>query len=187
MSSFEPQRAESIQLFGRPVAELYLCALTPGKKRPGRTDEAPLLFFKTAPFGAKSGAPDQRMTGIIIIKESSIHGLGIFAARDICAGEVIIDWKECTEKLTEREVEGLSIEDRKRVSVIGGEQTLFKPPACWVNHSCAPNARGEAGRDIAIRPIKKGEEITVDYVVEKVPDLKIWCNCGSPACRGLLG
>lgn len=122
----------------------------------------------------------------ITIKDSSIHGRGVFAARDISPGEVLIDWEECKERLTENDVEQLSLEERKRVSFIDGQHILLKPPACWVNHSCDANARGTSGRDVAIRAIKSGEEITVDYVLEKVPDLNLRCNCGSQCCRGLL-
>ena len=127
-----------------------------------------------------------RQMTTIIINDSRIHGRGVFAARDISPGEVIIDWEECKETLTEHDVEGLSPEERKRVSVIDGQHILFKPPACWVNHSCDANARGTSGRDVAIRAIKRGEEITVDYVLENVPDLNLRCNCGSKTCRGFL-
>ena len=122
----------------------------------------------------------------ITVKDSSIHGRGVFAAHDILCGEVIIDWDECTEILTEGDVKKLPPEELKRVSFIDGKHILFKPPACWVNHSCDANTRGSNGRDVAIRAIKKGEEITVDYVVEKVPGLNLRCNCGLPNCRGLL-
>jgi SET domain-containing protein len=122
----------------------------------------------------------------IIVKDSMIHGQGVFAARDILLGEVIIDWDECSEFLMERDIEKLSPEERKRVSFIDGQHILFKPPACWINHSCDANARGTNRKDVAIRPINKGEEITVDYVVEKVPGLSLQCTCGLPNCRGFL-
>ena len=122
----------------------------------------------------------------IIVKDSQIHGQGVFAARDILAGEVIIDWDECSETLTEQRVEMLFPEERKRVSFIDGHPILFKPPACWVNHSCDANARGTNRKDVAIRAIKKGEEVTVDYVMENVPGLRLQCNCESPNCRGYL-
>jgi SET domain-containing protein len=122
----------------------------------------------------------------ITVKHSKIHGRGIFAARNILPGEVIIDWDECTKILTKDEVEKLSPDEGKRVSFIDGEYILFKPPACWVNHSCDANARGTNREDVAIRAIKEGEEITVDYVLEKVPGLNLRCNCGSPKCCGFL-
>src|SRR6185437_3811995 len=123
---------------------------------------------------------------MIEARRSCIHGVGIFAAHDIARGEVLIECATCTEVLTAEKVEKLSSDERKRVSFIEGQYILFKPPACWVNHSCDANACGGDGRDVAIRAIKKGEEITVDYVVEKVPGLSIQCNCGSSKCRGFL-
>jgi uncharacterized protein len=122
----------------------------------------------------------------ILVKNSRIHGQGVFAARDIRLGDIVIDWEQCTEILTEAAVKKLSVVERKRVSFIDGEFILFKPPACWVNHSCDANARGINKRDVAIRPIKEGEEITVNYVVEKVPGLNFKCNCGAPKCLGSL-
>ena len=123
---------------------------------------------------------------IIEARPSPIHGLGIFAVRDIACGEVLIEWDKCAEILTAHDVEGLSSDERKRVSLIDGQYILFKPPASWVNHSCDANARGVDRRDVAMRPIRKGEEIAVDYVVEMVPGMNFQCNCGSSKCRGIL-
>jgi hypothetical protein len=39
---------------------------------------------------------------------------------------------------------------------------------------------------VAIRAIEAGEEVTVDYVAEQVPGLRLECNCRAPNCRGLL-
>lgn len=130
--------------------------------------------------------PKEANRSSIVVKNSSVHGQGVFAARDILAAEVIIDWDECSEVLTERDIEKLSFEERKRVSFLDGQHILFKPPACWVNHSCDANARGRNRQDVAIRAIKAGEEITVDYVVEKVPGLNLRCTCGLSNCRGFL-
>lgn len=66
------------------------------------------------------------------------------------------------------------------------------------NHSCSPNAyvRGKSEL-VAIRDIKKEEEITYDYSTtmndneEKIVNAgrKLWtckCNCGSKNCRGII-
>jgi SET domain-containing protein len=132
-------------------------------------------------------SPSDKGALAITTRDSRIHGRGVFAARDIQAGEVIIDWNECSQILTEEEVEKLPLDERRCVSFIEGRYTLFKPPACWVNHSCAANTRGANGHDVAVRDIQQGEEITVDYVLENVPSLSLHCNCGSPNCRGFLG
>jgi SET domain-containing protein len=122
----------------------------------------------------------------IVVKHSPIHGQGVFAARRIEVGEVIMDWSGCSEVLTDEAVNALPREESIFVSVIDGRNVLFKPPARFVNHSCNPNARGSDRHDIAIRVIEAGEEITVDYVAEHVPGLRLECNCQAPNCRGLL-
>jgi SET domain-containing protein len=122
----------------------------------------------------------------IVVRNSPIHGRGVFAARRIDAGEVIIDWSGCSEVLSDEAVNALPSEERIFVSVIDGQNILFKPPARFVNHSCSPNARGCDRHDIAIRVIEAGEEITVDYIAEQVPSLRLECKCKAPNCRGLL-
>jgi uncharacterized protein len=62
----------------------------------------------------------------------------------------------------------------------------MQPPARFVNHSCNPNARGTETHDVAIRAIEPGEEMTVDYVAEQIPGLRLVCNCGAPNCRGFV-
>jgi SET domain-containing protein len=119
----------------------------------------------------------------ILVKDSGIHGKGVFAARDIRMGETIIHWNSCTEILSEEEALALSTEEQKYLSYIDGQIIKFKPPARFVNHSCTPNAQGGNGRDTALRNIAAGEEITVDYDVENVTDQNFECCCSSGACR----
>ena len=72
------------------------------------------------------------------------------------------------------------------LSVVDGLNVLMRPPARFVNHSCNPNARGTDRHDVASRVIEAGEEVTVDYVAEHVPGLRLECNCKALNCRGLL-
>ena len=120
----------------------------------------------------------------VVVQRSPIHGRGVFAVRRIEAGEVVIDG--CREVLTDAALESLSPEERMFLSVVDGQTILMKPPARFVNHSCDPNARGTARHDVAIRVIEPGEEVTVDYVAEHVPGLRLVCHCRAPNCRGLL-
>jgi SET domain-containing protein len=122
----------------------------------------------------------------IAVKDSPIHGQGVFAARRIDVGEIILDWSGCSEVLSDEAVNALPKEERIFVSVIDGQNVLFKPPARFVNHSCNPNARGGDRHDIAVRVIEAGEEITVDYVAEQVPGLRLECKCQAPNCRRTL-
>ena len=120
----------------------------------------------------------------IVVKPSPIHGLGVFAATRIEPGETIIEG--CREVLSDEAVNALPEQEHHFLAVYDGQTVLFKTPARFVNHSCNPNARGSARCDIAIRRIEAGEEITVDYVAEQVPGLRLECNCHAPNCRGLL-
>jgi len=120
----------------------------------------------------------------VVVRASPIHGRGVFAVRRIEAGEVIIEG--CRQVLSDAAVEALPAEEREFLGVIDGRNVLMLPPSRFVNHSCEPNARGTAQNDIAIRPIEPGEEVTVDYVAEEVPGLRLQCNCKAPTCRGLL-
>ena len=120
----------------------------------------------------------------IVVHDSPIHGQGVFAARRIEPGEVIIDGGR--KLLTEEALDALPPEERIFISVIDGQRVLMLPPARFVNHSCHPNARGTDRRDVAIRVIEAGQEVTVDYVAEQVPGLRLQCNCKAPNCRGWL-
>ena len=121
----------------------------------------------------------------VVVRDSPIHGRGVFAARRIEPGEVIIDG--CREVLSDEAANALPLEEKAFLSVMDGQTILMQPPARFVNHSCNPNARGTDRHDVAIRVIEAGEEITVDYVVEQVPGLRLECNCNAPNCRRWLG
>ena len=120
----------------------------------------------------------------VVVENSPIHGKGVFAAQRIEPGEVIIDG--CRETLSDEAAKALPTEETVFLAVIDGQNILFTPPARFVNHSCHPNARGTDRHDIAVRLIEAGEEVTVDYVAEQVPGLRLECNCRAPNCRGLL-
>lgn len=73
-----------------------------------------------------------------------------------------------------------------------GPETYLDPgngAGRWVNHSCDPSAavRKENNRLylFAARPLRAGEEVTIDYSTI-LGDDDIWvmkCNCGSRRCR----
>ena len=123
----------------------------------------------------------------VVIKKSKIHGKGVFAARDFKKGEIVIDWATCSNTLTKEEVDKVPKSQKRYVSYLGkGKYVFFKSPGKYVNHSCDSNTKPINGCDVAVRDIKKGEEITADYVREKVPGLNMKCKCGSKNCRGII-
>jgi SET domain-containing protein len=80
---------------------------------------------------------------------------------------------------------GLGIDDGLLIGPISVDET---DDAEWFNHSCDPNS-GLLGQIIlvAMRDIKKGEEITFDYVMSCSQKGKkrilFPCDCDSPNCR----
>jgi len=121
----------------------------------------------------------------VIVEESDVEGKGVFALRDFKKGEVVLDWSS-SPVLTQEEIKRLSAEQEKFVYYLGNGGILVNPPARFVNHSCDPNTfiRGFFG--IAKRGIKKGEEITEDYLLEDNPNLYFACKCRSNKCRGII-
>lgn len=122
----------------------------------------------------------------LLIKKSKIDGLGVFAARDFKKGEIVIKYN-LPEVLTKEEVDKLPKRDQKYVQHVGeGKFILHQPPARFVNHSCDANTYSDHLSDRAKREIKKGEEITANYLDEKVPEMKLRCKCASKSCCGKI-
>jgi uncharacterized protein len=141
-----------------------------------------------------------------VVRQSPIHGTGVFAARDIAAGEEVV-WYEGAlithAEADEREDTGhtflFTLNEWWVIDAgTGGNE------ARWINHSCDPNCEAlgvdaddgdPAGERIviqALRPIRAGEELSYDYQLEADgpltdEDRELWrCRCGSPRCRGVI-
>ena len=122
----------------------------------------------------------------IVVKESDIKGKGVFAARDFKKGEVIMVW-DTSDQCTAEELKTLSQEDQNHTSYGGkGKYILMQEPEKYVNHSCDPNTYVKNFQDIALRDIKKGDEITTDYSLNCIDDWELECQCGSPQCRKIV-
>jgi SET domain-containing protein len=148
----------------------------------------------------KTATPD---TPLYVVRDSKIHGKGVFAARRIPAGTRIVEYKGeriSTEEADRREAAKpadcfhtffFSLEDGQIID--GG---VRGSDARWINHSCAPNceAQEDEGRVFiyALRDIRRGEELNYDYglILEQrhTPAIKraYGCRCGAPECRGTL-
>lgn len=122
---------------------------------------------------------------------SKIHGTGVEAIEDIEKGEIVFvlggiivpssEIKEYQKKVGDF---GTKINDdfwivpsSKEEIEVGGA----------VNHSCDPNLgfNGEISV-IAIKDIKTGEELTMDYALYHTAMENMGCNCGSENCRKII-
>ena len=133
--------------------------------------------------------PAQHDLGDLILIGSTPVGRGIFARRKLAPGFVL------------GEIHGEILDDHPEDSSYVMElpsSKLLEPasPFRFVNHSCDPNCElfywydedSEAQEDRlwvqTIRPIKPGEELSIDYCWPA--DAAIPCRCGTESCRGWI-
>ena len=126
------------------------------------------------------------------IEKSRISGKGCFAtipfsrARKIAeyTGERISDLEARRRARGRRHLRICDIDGRWSIDgARGGNGTHY------INHSCEPNAymKTLSGHVLffALRDIKAGEEITIDYEETLLPDSRR-CHCGAKNCRGTI-
>lgn len=131
------------------------------------------------------------------IRESRMHGFGVFATKLIAPNRNVIEysgerrtWAEDSRLARNGERRG---EPRnvyrayiQRGTVV--DATIGGSGAEFINHCCDPNlaARLLRGRIFlfSLRPIRPGEELSWDYQLSSRKKVK--CRCHSPNCRGTL-
>ncbi len=102
----------------------------------------------------------------IEIKKSTIgqfnDGLGVFALRDFRKGEIVIKYNLKT--LTEEEYNQLPSEEKHFTHKRNGVIYYYPDPERHVNRFSDPNVYPdfEQEADIALRDIKKGEELSIE-------------------------
>lgn len=120
----------------------------------------------------------------VVIRSSPIHGKGLFACRAIKAGEVVTQWAPLI--LSGAQIKTLSEIEKKYISRRGGKVMLNQEPERYMNHSCAPNTKVLNFRDVALRDIAAGEEVTTDYAFDNPIGYKAPCTCRATHCTGWI-
>ena len=120
------------------------------------------------------------------VRSTKKYGKGVFAKAPIKKGEIIArfdgptyqEWDYWTDYLFDHVIQYAP----KRWRTSNGIAKLL-------NHSCDPNCGIKARFNVvAMRDIKKGEEITWDYeMTERSTHWHLKCKCGSPLCRKKIG
>jgi SET domain-containing protein len=139
----------------------------------------------------------------IEVRESPIHGSGVFAARRIPKGTRVIEYlgdrithKEADDRYEDHDPNDnhtfLFIVDRRTVIDAGVNGNAAR----FINHSCDGNCTSviEQRRVFieSTREIAKGEELGYDYEIGREKDDPdnvdeiFACRCGSPKCRGTM-
>jgi uncharacterized protein len=127
------------------------------------------------------------------VRESKIHGHGLFAKADIAKDEIvavkgghIVDRETLRREITPRlgPVE-IQIDDDLFITPVSEEER--DGSMLYSNHSCDANIgmRGEI-TFVAMRDIRAGEELTHDWAMTDDDDYSVECKCGAPNCRKIL-
>jgi uncharacterized protein len=127
------------------------------------------------------------------VRESKIHGRGLFAIADIAKNEIvaikgghIVDRKTLREKITPvlGPVE-VQIADDLFIAPVTDEEREMS--MLYSNHSCDANVgvRGEI-TFVAMRDVHRGEELTHDWAMTDDDGYSVECNCGAANCRKIL-
>src|SRR3954453_23378671 len=137
------------------------------------------------------------------VRNSPIHGRGVFALTHIPKGMRLIEYKGelITDAEADRRYAGLHENSPHTMlfSVDGGlviDATRPGNSARWINHSCAPNCEIDE-KNIRVfidarRDIRPGEELTYDYNLQlgephtRTAKRAHACFCGSRRCRGTM-
>ena len=126
------------------------------------------------------------------VRESPIHGHGLFAIAPIAKDEIVAvkgghiinreQLREITPKLGPVEIQ---IGDDLFIAPVTQEER--EASMLYSNHSCDANLglRGEI-TFVALRDIRAGEELTHDWCVTDDDDYSVKCTCGSANCRRTL-
>jgi SET domain-containing protein len=138
-----------------------------------------------------------------VVKQSRIHGNGVFARRKIPAGARIIEYRgeriTWAEALRRAEIKGGPLNHTFYFSLSGGKVIdggRRGNDARWINHGCEPNCEPleEDGRVFiyALHDIARGEELRYHYALifeeRHTPAVKraFACHCGAPDCTGSM-
>ena len=127
------------------------------------------------------------------VRESRIHGRGLFATADIAKDEIVaVKGGHIVDRNTLREtikpqlgpVE-IQIGDDLFIAPVTQEQRELS--MLYSNHSCDANlgVRGEI-TFVAMRDILAGEELTHDWAMTDDDDYSVECKCGARNCRKTL-
>lgn len=137
------------------------------------------------------------------VRNSPIHGTGLFARRTIEPEETILEYVGERIDKEESNRRGLQQMERAKDSAEGAVY-IFEVndeydldgnhpdnDARLMNHSCDPNCEAQQDEEdriwlVAVKTVQAGEELTFDYGYDIAHFLDHPCKCGSPNCVGYI-
>jgi len=147
--------------------------------------------------------PDLTTSDLIEVRRSAVHGLGVFAAKQIPKGARIIEYvgERVSHDEADRRYEEKDANDSHTFLFIVDSKTVIDAgvdgnDARFFNHSCDPNCESTVEKRRvyieALRDIEPGTELTYDYQIHREDDDPenidevFACRCGFPNCRGTM-
>lgn len=145
----------------------------------------------------------------IVVLRSRIEGMGVFATQPIRQGEFIIEYagaeiRPVVSDLREKQYNDRSIgcymfaihgtAASKEIQPVV-DATMAGNAARYINHSCDPNCESREIKNdkgklciviVAIRGIRRGEELAYDYRLSPDSEDRAECVCGALKCRGFM-
>ena len=127
-----------------------------------------------------------------VVRESPIHGRGLFAKAEIKQGEIVavkggrIITRETLAQLQPR-LGPAEIQIGDDLYICPVTEDERESSMIFSNHSCDPNigVRGEI-TFVAMRDISAGEELTHDWAMTDDDDSSTICCCGAANCRKVI-
>jgi SET domain-containing protein len=132
-----------------------------------------------------------RLAPGLSIDRSPINGKGCFATIHFARGRKIAEYTG--ERITDAEANRRAHRRRLRICALDEEWSIDGSKGGngthYINHSCEPNSFMKMlyGHILlyALRDIRPGDEITIDYLSTLHSDSKR-CSCGAGKCRGTI-
>jgi hypothetical protein len=139
----------------------------------------------------------------ILVRNSKVHGRGVFATRRIEKGERVIEYlgERVSHDEADRRYEKKEENDSHTFLFIVDSKTVIDAgtdgnDARFFNHSCDPNCESVVEKRRVfietLRSIEPGEEMTYDYQIyrdhddpENIDEV-FACRCGFANCRGTM-
>ncbi len=129
---------------------------------------------------------ENKIDKYLTYKKSEISGKGLFVLKDFAKGEKVYSYKKGRIVKAE-DLHKLTKEENEHLDKVGkNEYEIIAPPGCYINHSCDPNVSEKDRTGFALRDIKIGEELTIDYDKMGPLSYPITCRCHSKNCRKII-
>jgi len=126
------------------------------------------------------------------VRASGTHGRGLFARKAIRKGEIvsvrgghILSRQMARRRRKPAGYWGYPIADDFVLAPLTKREV--DSVMMFLNHSCEPNV-GIQGQIlfVAMRPIRAGEELTIDYAMFGANAKRMRCACGAASCRRVI-